>query len=95
MNILPASWEFYNMSPAHTYFLVLPYPFPFDIPPKRNKKKNPICIVYILSGAWSNSQRPAQCLSLPTALPETIHCGELHFSIFIIILKSSLLRLSI
>lgn len=65
-----------------------------SLPTKKNKKekiptKSPVCIAHILTGAWSTPRDLPLKLnpSPPTPMPKAINRGELHFSIFIIILR--------
>lgn len=50
---------------------------------RKKNQTSPICVPYILTGAWSTSQWPAPSIELspssPTPLPEAISCGVLHF----------------
>lgn len=57
---------------------------------KKENKTHPLCILYILTGAWSRSQYPPLNrteTSPPTYLPKTINYGELHFSISFTLLR--------
>lgn len=54
-------WEFHPIHPYHTHFSILPGTFtnycallPAPYPPK--KKKNSVCVVCVVTGAWSVSQ---------------------------------------
>lgn len=92
-------WKFFHNVPLPH---LLPSP-PRSPPPslwppllklkKKKKVPRPICVDYIFTGAWSNSQCAAPYRELSPSpflpWPEAISCEELYFSIPPIVFKSS------
>jgi hypothetical protein len=62
-------WEFHIMHPAHTHFpvlLCLPHPVTLPLP---KSQTGLICVIYICTGAWSNSQWPAPSAEMSHSSP--------------------------